>query len=100
MIGLEARYVTISLIWKSVDSDYISAVSNEQLAWLSLMCDATRSDFEKLPSEEFELTANTLWAHMKTHGKLVLKPLIYLKANSQDMLTLWVLHEFATHTVS
>ena len=34
------------------------------------------------PSEEFELTANTLQAHMKTHNKLILKPLIYLTANS------------------
>ena len=42
-----------------------------------------------LPSEESELTANMLWAHMKTHGKLILKPLICLTANSQDELTLW-----------
>ena len=34
------------------------------------------------PSEEFELTDNTVWAHMKTNGKLFLKPLIYLTANS------------------
>ena len=40
-----------------------------------------------LPSEEFELTAKLL-AHMKTYGKLILKPLIYLTANSQDDLTL------------
>ena len=40
------------------------------------------------PSEEFEFTANTLQAHMKTHCKLILKPLIYLTANSQDDLTL------------
>ena len=39
------------------------------------------------PSEEFELTANTLQAHMKTHGKLILKPLIYLTAHSGDDLT-------------
>ena len=56
------------------------------------------------PSEEFELTANTLQAHMKPHGKLILKPLSYLTMHSQDDLTavtfLWVLHEFAAHTVS
>ena len=40
------------------------------------------------PSEEFELTANTLQAHMKPFGKLILKPLICLTANSQDDLTL------------
>ena len=40
------------------------------------------------PSEEFELTANTLRAHMKTHVKLILKPLIYLTADSQDEFTL------------
>ena len=40
------------------------------------------------PSEEFKFTANTLQAHMKTDGKLILKPLIYLTANSQDDLTL------------
>ena len=43
--------------------------------------------FHNVPSEEFELTANTRWAHMKTHGKLILKPLIYLTANSQEDLT-------------
>ena len=42
-----------------------------------------------LPSDEFELTANTLQAHMKPQGKLILKPLIYLMANTQDELTLW-----------
>ena len=35
-----------------------------------------------IPSEEFELTANTLQAHMKPHGKLILKLLIYLTAHS------------------
>ena len=40
------------------------------------------------PSKEFELTAKTLQAHMKTHSKLILKPLIYYTANSQDDLTL------------
>ena len=40
------------------------------------------------PGKECELTANTLSAHMKTHSKLILKPLIYLIANSQDELTL------------
>ena len=35
------------------------------------------------PSEEFELTANTLQAH----GKLILKPLIYLTVHSRDDLT-------------
>ena len=34
------------------------------------------------PSEELELTANTLQAHMKPHGKLIFKPLIYLTAHS------------------
>ena len=41
-----------------------------------------------VPIEQFELTANTLQAHMKTHGKLILKPLICLTANSHDDLTL------------
>ena len=41
------------------------------------------------PSEEFELTANTLWVHKITHGKLILKPLIYPTVNSQHELTLW-----------
>ena len=40
-----------------------------------------------IPSEEFELTANTLQAHMKPHGKLILKPLIYLTVHSRDDLT-------------
>ena len=40
-----------------------------------------------LPSEEFELTANTLQAHMKPYGKLILNPLIYLTAHSCDDLT-------------
>ena len=41
-----------------------------------------------MPSEVFELIANTLQAHRKTHCKLILKPLIYLTNNSQDELTL------------
>ena len=41
-----------------------------------------------VPSEEFELTANTLQAPMKTDGRLILKPLIYHTANSPDDLTL------------
>ena len=40
------------------------------------------------PSEEFEFTANTLRAHMITYGKLILKPLIYLTANTADELIL------------
>ena len=51
----------------------------------------------EIPSEELKLTANTLQAHMKPHGKLILKPLIYLTAHSRDDLTavtfLWVLRE-------
>ena len=38
-------------------------------------------------SEEFELTANTVQAHMKPHGKLILKPLSYLTMHSRDDLT-------------
>ena len=43
----------------------------------------------KTPGEEFELTDNTLWAHMISHGKHILKLLIYLTANTQGELTLW-----------
>ena len=39
------------------------------------------------PSEEFELTANTLQAHMKPHCKFILKLFIYLTVHSQDDLT-------------
>ena len=39
------------------------------------------------PSEEFELTANTLQAHMKPQSKLILKLLIYLTTHSRDDLT-------------
>ena len=35
-----------------------------------------------IPSDEFELTANTLQANMKPHSKFILKPLIYLTAES------------------
>ena len=35
-----------------------------------------------VPNEEFELTANTLQAHMKPHGELILKPLIYPTVHS------------------
>ena len=58
----------------------------------------------KKPSEEFKLTASTQRAHMKSHGKLVLKPLSYLTMHSRDDLTavtfLRVLREFASRTVS
>ena len=33
------------------------------------------------PSEEFKLTANSLAAHIETHGKLILRPLSYLSVN-------------------
>ena len=36
------------------------------------------------PSEEFEVTAYSLGAHTKTHGKLILRTLSYLTVNSQD----------------
>ena len=36
------------------------------------------------PSEEFELTANSLSAHIETHGKLILRTLNYPTVNSQD----------------
>ena len=57
-----------------------------------------------LPSEEFEVIANTLQAHMKAHGKLILKPLSYLTMHSRDDLTavtfLWVLRELHLTQVS
>ena len=37
-----------------------------------------------IPSEEFELTANSLGTHIETHGKLILRILDYLTVNSQD----------------
>ena len=38
------------------------------------------------PSDEFELTANSLGVHIETHGKLILRTLSYLTVNSQDEL--------------
>ena len=35
-------------------------------------------------SEEFELTANSLGAHIETHRKLILRTFSYLTVNSQD----------------
>ena len=35
-------------------------------------------------SEEFLLTANSLEAHIETHGKLILRKFSYLTVNSQD----------------
>ena len=36
------------------------------------------------PSEEFELTASSLGAHIETHGGLILRTLYYLTVNSED----------------
>ena len=36
------------------------------------------------PSEKFEFTANSLGAHIETHGGLILRTLSYLTVNSQD----------------
>ena len=36
------------------------------------------------PSEDFELIANSLGAHIETHGELILRTLTFLKVNSQD----------------
>ena len=38
------------------------------------------------PSEEFELTANSLSTHIETHRKVILRTLRYLTLNSQDDL--------------
>ena len=38
----------------------------------------------EIPSEEFDLTANPLAAHIETHGKFILRTLGYLSVNSQD----------------
>ena len=35
-------------------------------------------------SEEFELTANSLGAHIETHGGLILRTISKLTVNSQD----------------
>ena len=40
------------------------------------------------PSKEFELAANSLWAHIITHDNVIMRPLIWLTANSRDELTL------------
>ena len=37
-----------------------------------------------VPSEEFELTANSLGDHIEIHSGLILRTLSYLTANSQD----------------
>ena len=37
--------------------------------------------FCNIPSEEFELTANSLGAHTETHGGLILRTLSYLRVN-------------------
>ena len=39
---------------------------------------------KELPSEEFELTANSLGAHIETQEKLIFRTLSYLTVNSQD----------------
>ena len=44
--------------------------------------------FNLFPSEEFELTANSLGVHVESHGKIILRTLSYLTVNSQDELTL------------
>ena len=41
-------------------------------------------EYERLPIEEFELTATSLGAHIETNGKLILRALSYLTVNSQD----------------
>ena len=39
---------------------------------------------KNIPGEEFELTANSLAAHIETHGGLILETLSYLTVNSHD----------------
>ena len=48
----------------------------------------SETSYFKPPSEEFELTANSLGAHIETQGKLILRTPSYLTVNSQDELTL------------
>ena len=40
--------------------------------------------FAEVPSEEFELKANSLGPHIKNHGKLILRTLSYLTVKSKD----------------
>ena len=59
--------------------------------------------FQSTPSEELELTANSLESHIKVtesspgmgHSKLILRTFIYLTVNSQDELTLWACCELS-----
>ena len=37
-----------------------------------------------IPSEELELTANSLGTHIETHTKLILRTLSYITVNSED----------------
>ena len=37
-----------------------------------------------IPNEEFELTADSLAAHIDTHGGLIFRTLRYFTVNSQD----------------
>ena len=39
---------------------------------------------ETMPSEEFDLTANSLRAHIEIHVGLIFRTLSYLTVNSQD----------------
>ena len=41
-----------------------------------------------MPSEEFELTGNSMGGSIGTHGGLILRTLIKLTVNSQEELTL------------
>ena len=59
---------------KAIASIYFIYYQISATRWMDVL--------EIYPSEEFEVTANPLLAHLKTHGKLILKPLIYLTANS------------------
>ena len=44
----------------------------------------SHGDSVVFPREAFELTANSLGAHMETHDGLILRTLSYLTVNSQD----------------
>ena len=96
------------------DNDYHGLVSSIEVIqqnnmhkwWVArspTYCIRVISDIRKLPSEEFELTANSLGAHIETHGGLFLGHSVtsqWTHKMTHIVSLLWAFHEFATHMVN
>ena len=66
------------------DSIIGSWLGDKSIYYLVKLYHEIHETCHSIPSEEFEITANSLGAHIESHSGLMLRTLSYLTVNSQD----------------